>query len=81
MILGAEVCGNRGRRAVPMVESAADLIAHRCRDVSVGVENAPDIDELVADDVEHEIRKTSQRSDTEMRNLEFVGESQAARVR
>jgi hypothetical protein len=45
------------------------------------VEDSPDIDELVADDVEHQIRETSQRSDAKFRNLEFVGEAQAARVR
>ncbi len=45
------------------------------------MENAPDIHDLVADDVEHQIREVSQRLDSEARNLELVGEPQTARLR
>jgi hypothetical protein len=52
-----------------MDESGADVVGHRCRDVSAGVENSPDIDDLIADDVEHQIREASQRADAEIGNL------------
>mgnify|MGYP001557485443 CR=1 FL=1 len=45
------------------------------------MENAPDSHDLIADDVEHQVRKTSQRPDAQARNFEFVGESQASRLR
>ena len=51
------------------------------RDVSAGVEDAPDIHDLIADDVEHQIREASQRADAEIRNLQLVGESQTSRLR
>jgi len=81
VILGAEVCDNRGRGVLRMDESSACLIAHRRRDVSAGVKNSPDIHDLIADDVEHQVGEANQRADAEARNLELVGESQAARVR
>jgi hypothetical protein len=62
-------------------ESGVAVVAHRSRDVSEGVKNSPDIHDVIADDVEHEIRESSQRADAEARNLEFVGESPAARLR
>ena len=64
-----------------MNESGADLIAHRRRDVSAGVKKSPDIHDLIADDVEHQIREANQRADAEAWKLEVVGESQATRLR
>jgi len=68
-------------RVVRIDGSGADLVGHHCRDVSMGVEDSPDIHDLIADDGEHQVRETSQRADSETRNLELVGESQAPRVR
>jgi hypothetical protein len=45
------------------------------------VENAPDIHDLIGDDVEHQIRETGDRADAETRDLELVGEPQTARLR
>ena len=64
-----------------MDESSADLIAHRRRDVTAGVKNSPDIHDLIADDVEHQIREANQLADAEAWNLELVRESQATRLR
>ncbi len=81
VILRAEVCGNGDRRIRLTDESGIELVNHRRWYVSAGVENAPDIYDLIADDVEHQMRESSQRSDSEARNLELVGEPQAARLR
>lgn len=43
--------------------SGADLIADRGRNVTASVEDAPDIHDLITDDVEHQIRETIQRPD------------------
>ena len=56
------------------------VVVHCGRDVP-GVKNSPDIHDLIADDVEHQVREASQRADAKIRNLELVGESQAARLR
>ena len=45
------------------------------------MKNSPDIHDLIADDVEHQVGETNQLADAEARNLELVGESQAARLR
>ncbi len=75
------VRGDGGRRIVLMMKSGADLVTHRRRNISAGVENAPDIHDVIADDVEHQVGETSQRPNAEARNLEFVRELEAARLR
>ena len=44
------------------------------------MENAPDVYDLIADDVEHQMREASQATDAKTRDLEFVGEAQVARL-
>jgi hypothetical protein len=55
------VTGNRGPGVLRIDESRADFIAHRRRDVTAGVKNSPDIHDLIADDVKHQIRESNQR--------------------
>ena len=43
--------------------SGVEFVTDRWRDVSAGVEDAPDIHDLITDDVEHQIWETSQRTD------------------
>jgi hypothetical protein len=49
-------------------------------DVSAGVENSPDIHDLMSDDVEHQVGETNHRAGAEVGDLKLVGESQAARL-
>jgi hypothetical protein len=39
------------------------------------------VDALIADDKEHQMRQAGQGTDAKTRDLEFVGEAQAARFR
>lgn len=64
-----------------MEESGVAVVAHGGRDVPVGVKNSPDIHDLIADDVEHQIREAGHRADAEARNLEIVSEPQTPRLR
>ena len=73
--------GKRGCLASPWDESGDERVVHRRRNVSAAMEDAPDIHDIVADDVEHQIQEAGQRANAQAGNLELVGEAQTGRVR
>jgi hypothetical protein len=56
--------------------SGVAVVAHRTREIAAGVKNSPDIHDLIAHDVEHEIREAGERADAEVGNPELIRESQ-----
>ncbi len=79
MILRVEVCGHP--QPCRIGESVIDVAGNRRRDVSFGVEDSPHVNDVVADDVEHQIREAGYLPDTQVRNLQFIREPKTPRPR